>query len=99
MRVRLADGVERDLTDAVLKYEKARDGLGDEFSIVVGEAISEIADNPQRWPAEVGDVRRFLLHRFPYKIIYQLREEVLWIYAVMHTSRRPGYWRKRVTKK
>jgi hypothetical protein len=40
--------------------------------------------------------RRFLLHRFPYLLIYREREDgVIQILAVAHTSRRPGYWKER----
>jgi toxin ParE1/3/4 len=33
--------------------------------------------------------------RFPYQIVYRISGDSVWIVAVMHQSRRPGYWKKR----
>jgi hypothetical protein len=37
--------------------------------------------------------------RFPYAIFFEPRSDEIVIVAIMHTSRSPGYWRSRVTKK
>jgi len=42
-----------------------------------------------------GDNRKLNFHRFPYAIVYSLREETLFIKAVMHLRRRPFYWQAR----
>lgn len=42
------------------------------------------------------DVRRFAVTDFPYYIIYRRRGDVFEIIAFAHTSRRPGYWKKRL---
>lgn len=39
--------------------------------------------------------RRFTLTRFPYTIVYRMRETDVYIVAIAHTSRRPGYWKNR----
>jgi hypothetical protein len=41
-------------------------------------------------------VRFRLVDRFPYQIVLELRRESVLVLAVAHTSRRPGYWRRRV---
>jgi mRNA-degrading endonuclease RelE of RelBE toxin-antitoxin system len=41
-------------------------------------------------------VHRCPLLRFPYRIIYEVRENELVVLAVAHDRRRPGYWRRRV---
>ncbi|MCB9795886.1 MAG: hypothetical protein H6741_24585 [Alphaproteobacteria bacterium] len=40
--------------------------------------------------------RRFALGRFPYLVIDAIRDDVIFIIAPAHTSRRPLYWRRRV---
>jgi hypothetical protein len=35
------------------------------------------------------------LHRFPYALIYEDFPDRVWIAAVAHYSRRPGYWSHR----
>ena len=42
--------------------------------------------------------RRMLLNRFPYVLIYSLEPERIWIVAVAHQRRRPGYWRRRIER-
>ena len=42
------------------------------------------------------DLRRYVLRRFPFSLIYSLSSDVLRVEVVAHQSRRPGYWRSRV---
>lgn len=65
------------------------------FEVEIGRAFAEIAAAPHRWPNHVEGTRRFLLERFPYEIVYQLRPERVLVIAVAHCKRRPGYWRSR----
>lgn len=42
---------------------------------------------------ELGDgVRRCLVRRFPYGVLYARESDRLYILAIMHTKRKPGYW-------
>ena len=69
------------------------------FVAEVESAIQTLLASPRTWPIiEEPQIRRYLLKQFPYSIYYrseQDRDRVS-IYAVMHFSRRPGYWRDRV---
>jgi len=40
--------------------------------------------------------RRAFVRRFPDAVIYRLEADVLYILAVAHLSRKPGYWRNRL---
>ena len=84
--------------EAALRYKRVKPELGRDFRNTVEKAIAAILEHPARFgPVERG-VRRCLLTRFPYKI-YFLHEEALKqvvIYAVMHVSREPDYWKSRL---
>jgi len=41
-------------------------------------------------------LRRFLVRRFPYGLLYRNEPTAIFIVAVMHLRRRPGYWKGRV---
>jgi len=41
-------------------------------------------------------VRRHLTDRFPYGVVYLVEPDYVWIVAVMHLHREPGYWHKRL---
>jgi toxin ParE1/3/4 len=69
------------------------------FVAEVETAIQQLLQTPTRWAVlEKAEIRRYLLTRFPYSIYYRWEPERdrVSIYAVMHFSRRPGYWRDRV---
>ena len=96
--VRYEDAADEELLDEVVRYELRREGLGSEFLSAVREAVRLIAEAPAAWQAsEHGrDVRRFVMDRFPFTIVYtELADEVL-IVAIAHASREPGYWRTRL---
>jgi hypothetical protein len=78
-------------------YEQRRAGLGANFSIEVEAAIDRILEAPTRWPVFEDDVRRCLTHIFPFGILYTIEKDSILILAVMHCSRKPGYWKERRT--
>jgi toxin ParE1/3/4 len=82
--------------DATLYYDERLPGLGADFTTEVDTAIKRIIEVPDRWHCVEEDVRRYLLHRFPYGILYTIEEGYVLIVAVMHLSREPGYWRHRI---
>jgi plasmid stabilization system protein ParE len=42
--------------------------------------------------AGMHNTRMLPLHKFPYSLIYRLQGDMIRIIAVVHHSRRPGYW-------
>jgi plasmid stabilization system protein ParE len=63
-----------------------------EVALVVESALAA----PERWPLFLHDTRRVVFPRFPYSLIYRLRDQRLQVVAVAHQSRRPGYWKNRI---
>jgi toxin ParE1/3/4 len=92
---------EEELDAAAIYYETRRPGLARTFLDAVSEAVFRLSENPKRHtlpagvPEELG-VRRVLVRRFPYSLIYvELPDEVR-VLAVAHGRKRPGYWRERI---
>ena len=70
------------------------------FVAEVEAAIQTLLASPTTWAViQEPQIRRYLLKQFPYSIYYRWEPEQdrISIYAVMHFSRRPGYWRQRLT--
>lgn len=70
------------------------------FVAEVEAAIQGLLASPTRWAViEEPQIRRYVLTRFPYSIYYRWDAEQgrVSIYAVMHFSRRPGYWSQRLS--
>ena len=70
------------------------------FVAEVEAGIQTLLAAPTIWAiVEEPQIRRSLLTRFPYAIYYRWEPDRnrISVYAVMHFSRRPGYWRERLT--
>jgi len=79
--------------------EHASELIAAAFVAEVEAAIQILRNAPTHWAViEEPQIRRYLLTRFPYSIYYrwEANNDRVSIYAVMHTSRRPGYWRDRL---
>lgn len=77
-------------------YEERRQGLGAEFVDEVEMAVQRVLAGPGRWPRIEPDIRKCRLNRFPYGLLYAEEAGAIKIIAIMHFSRKPGYWRERV---
>jgi plasmid stabilization system protein ParE len=58
--------------------------------------LETISKAPQHWPKYLHGTRRFVLHRFPFAVIYLDDPDRVTIIAVAHSKRKPGYWKHRV---
>ena len=80
---------------AVDWYEAREIGLGLDFAAEIHAAIQRAVAIPEAWAKLSGDVRRVLVNRFPYGVLYEPMENNLLVLAVMHLRREPGYWMTR----
>jgi toxin ParE1/3/4 len=78
-----------DLDEATEWYDRQSPGIGDEFQRQFEDDAIYIAEAPARWPIYHGTIRRFLMHRFPYVIYYDLVSENVRVLRVVHCSRDP----------
>ena len=73
-------------------YQNQADGLGKDFLNELEHGYHAIVELFDTWPKFSNGLRRFILSRFPYSIIYRKNNNSIFIIAVMHNSRKPGYW-------
>ncbi len=93
MRIEFLDPAKRELTEAIAYYNEQSEGLGYRFAAEVKRTLSRIVQYPQAWTPISERTRRCRTSGFPYALIYQVREEVILIVAVMHLHRHPDSWR------
>jgi len=77
-------------------YEERVEGLGTDFLAAVEETTARIKQFPGAAPVERVSIRKRLVSGFPFTILYERRREEIFIAAVMHQHRRPGYWEERL---
>lgn len=98
MKARFLRPAEVELLSAAQYYESQAVGLGIDFLDKIDSALQDIETHPNRWPIVRNNIRRRLIHRFPYALIYRIDEFEIIILATMHLSRRPEYWQDRTNK-
>ena len=86
---------ERDVSAAVEWYDHHHRELGDQFVEKLDALLQQIAEYPRSYRPLESDVRRAILKQFPYAIYYQFTDAAIRVIAVLHTSRRPDYWKDR----
>ena len=94
--VQFAVPASEELAAAIRWYEQRRPGLGAEFHDAVVASVGLIQEHPEIGAARGrGDARHIVVRRFPFGIVYRIRHDNLYVVAIAHTSRRPGYWKSR----
>jgi hypothetical protein len=80
---------------AIEYYEGCLKGLGNDFALEVYDTIKRIIANPEAWQKLGENIRRSLVNRFPYGVLYVYENNEIIILAIMHLHRNPDYWKER----
>jgi plasmid stabilization system protein ParE len=96
MNVITLEAADEELHKAKQYYELQRPGLGLEFVEAFEEAMERVVAFPEAWGLIADKVRCCIFKRFEYGVIYVVRDETIFVLAVMHLKRRPGYWKRRL---
>jgi plasmid stabilization system protein ParE len=86
---------EEDLAEAQRFYNGRRPGLGADFLLCVEEALDAIRRFPEAYAKEFQDLRRKLVRRFPYAVIYRIDDDQITVVAVYDCRRNPRGWQRR----
>lgn len=78
---------EMDLKEIFSWYEDRREGLGHDFLLQIDAGFKLLERNPYMSQQEYKEARKLLIRRFPYKIIYVVEKENIFILAVIHGKR------------
>ncbi|MGQ3685500.1 MAG: type II toxin-antitoxin system RelE/ParE family toxin [Candidatus Loosdrechtia sp.] len=87
---------EIELSESIQYYEDVEPGLCQDFAVEVYSAVQRAIAYPRAWMVLEGDVRRALVRRFPYGVLYSEEDDGILIVAVMHLHRAPGFWKGRI---
>jgi toxin ParE1/3/4 len=92
----------RDELRAAVRYGEAeRTGRGALLEAAVSQVLRRVRRLPRsapRWSRLRGsfEVRKAVVKRHPYLVVYGILSEHIVILAIAHTSKKPGYWRERI---
>lgn len=86
---------ELDAEEAAAWYEGERGGLGVTFLTELRATFVRIEQAPFQFPLVSGDIRRAILHRFPFGVFFVADGEVATVLAITHLHRHPVTWQSR----
>jgi toxin ParE1/3/4 len=87
---------DRELTEGAIFYARQADTeVGLAFIAEFERALTLLCTHPELGASWGKGRRRFPLRKFPYSIVYYVRDEELRVIALAHHRRRPAYWAER----
>ena len=85
-----------DLNRAVDFYDAQREGLGAECRVEIYRTVDVISDAPRRFRKVRGEIRRCLVKRFPFSVLYRLiGNSKVRILVIRHHRQDPGFGSER----
>ena len=95
--LQISEPASLELAGAVRWYEERRPGWGGRLFEAFANTFALIESYPEIGSPRHGrlPVRQMKVRGFPYVVAYRIRPDDMYVVAVAHTSRRPGYWKQR----
>lgn len=84
-----------ELNASAVFYESNEPGLGEAFLHELAIAFQLLREFPLASQIQFEVYRRYQMKRFPHGVFYYIEDSTVFVVAVAHPSRRPGYWRER----
>ncbi len=94
--VKLRSEAQKDIEESAKWYEQQRENLGFDFLDEIDKSCLLIEHDPLMYEEVYKNLRRVVVERFPFNIFYFVEEESIVIVAVIHGSRHPKKWQKRI---
>jgi plasmid stabilization system protein ParE len=96
MSIRYLPDAVRELQESVAYYHERNPLAAKRFAEAIRVEERHILEQPQAAPRIAGEWRTWRIPHFPYSLIYRQVGRDVFILAVAHHSRRPGYWKDRL---
>lgn len=95
MRIVFRPEAQADSIEAYDWYESRAPGLGFEFVKALDVALAAATRNAEAFAEIEGKLRRVILRKFPYSLIFRAEADRLVVFAVFHHRRQPLSWQRR----
>lgn len=95
LRISIHETAEAEINEAADFYDIQAPGLGAVFLDEVQHIVEAVMRHPQSAMLLRGNLRRKLMTKFPYSLVYSVHPNEIRVLAIAHHKRRPFYWRGR----
>lgn len=92
MKIEFSIYAHYELRDAIEYYNLKLESLGERFKDSILEGLKRIKEYPDAWEKQTETTRRYVLNRFPFKIIYRVKNNIIYVLAIACSHRKPEYW-------
>ncbi len=80
----------KDVLEAFFWYHTIRPQLGDRFMAALKECYDSIEVSPYGYQFRKGNFRHVMLRKFPYRVVYEVEGQDVFIYRIVHVKRKPS---------
>ena len=94
--VKLHPEADNEIAVAANYIESRRENFGAIFKIELLKTFASIAADPERWKVRRNGYRKYTIQRFGYQVWFKERGKEVFVIAVHHGRRGPGFWKKRI---
>lgn len=92
MKIEFLPIAKLELDDTVAYYELQLEGLGKRYQEEVRTSLKRVAIFPKAWTQIRPNIRKCVMHKFPFNILYSVHENTILVIAIAHHHRKPDYW-------
>ncbi len=93
--VRFHDAARAELVHEALHYATISRQLGERLAAAVEQAVRLASEFPDMGSPYRHGTRRVFPKKFPFSLVYVVRESEVFVLALAPFSKKPGYWRLR----
>ena len=98
MKFKILQSAENEIAEGMDYYNEQYPGLGYEFAVEIKAGIKRIKSFPLAWPSFQKEIRISHVNRFPYGILYEIRQKEIIVFAIMHLKKNPERWEDNLIK-
>ena len=99
MKIKYLNLARLEFHESIAFYESEQKGLGEKFENEIKSTISRIKQSPKMYPNINIQVKKCIVNKFPFNILYSIEKGYILIIAVAHHHREPDYWIDRIIEK
>jgi len=88
-KLKISSRASLEISEAISWYETQQLFLGESFLKDVYQNLERITSNPHQFKKS-KDFRHVLLNRFPFVIVYQVKNEIILVLSVFNTHQHPS---------
>lgn len=92
MTAKFLELAQSELDDAFEAFEYQKKTLGHAFVKDVKETLSLIKTYPNTWSNSSSKTQKCLLKNFPYGVIYQQKDNIIYVVALINLRKKPIHW-------